>query len=67
MKKSDEVLTVPEVCAMLGIHKTTAYNLIHGGLLPAFSVGTKRGGIRVLLSEVQKYKKKNVIKVSGLI
>jgi len=61
-KDYDEPLTVPHVCHRLGIHKTTAYNLIHSGELVAFNIGPSKRGIRVLTSEVEKYKKKNKVK-----
>lgn len=46
---------------MLGIHKTTCYALIKEGRLEAFTVGKKRGGIRILRSTVEHYKKTNKV------
>ena len=61
IKDYDEPLRVQQVCNMLGIHKTTCYDLIKEGELDAYTVGKKHGGIRVLRSTVEEYKKKNKI------
>ena len=61
IKDYDEPLTVKQVCLMLGIHKTTCYALIKDGRLEAFTVGKKRGGIRILRSTVEHYKKTNKV------
>ena len=62
MNKEDKALTVREVCIKLGIHKTTAYDLIHSGKLEAFTIGEQRGGYRVMESDLNKYTKKNKVK-----
>jgi excisionase family DNA binding protein len=63
----DEPLTVPQVCAMLGIHKTTAYKMIKSGDLEAFHIGTHQRGIRILRSTVESYKKNHRIKPAILL
>lgn len=61
IKDYDEPLTVRQACLMLGIHKTTCYALIKEGDLNAFTIGKKRGGIRILRSTVEEYKRNNKI------
>jgi len=33
-----EVISVPEACRLLGVHRNTLYKLIHNGELPAFKM-----------------------------
>lgn len=58
----DEALTVQEVVALLGINKSTVYDLIKSGKLKGYTVGLKNGAFRVDRSEVTRYKKKNRVK-----
>jgi excisionase family DNA binding protein len=59
---NDQALTVIEVADRLNIHKTTVYDLIHTGQLKGYTVGVKSGEYRVDKSELDKYKKKNLVK-----
>lgn len=49
-------LTVAEVAAVLGIGRNTAYDLLNTGDLPSRRIG-KRGQIRVLKYDLEKYMK----------
>lgn len=38
-KRSDNIMTVPEVAEYLTMHKITVYKLIKAGIIPAFKIG----------------------------
>ena len=67
MLNKDEPLTVPQVCSMLGMHKTAVYKMIKTGDLEAFHVGAGERRIRVLRSTVEDYKKNHRIKPTILL
>jgi len=52
-----ELLTVPEVCHLLGYRKTKVYELMKSGLLP-FVVHTETGHRRIEYRAVQQFVKK---------
>lgn len=52
-----ELLTVPEVCRLLGYRKTKVYELMKSGLLP-FVVHTKTGHRRIEYRAVQQFVKR---------
>ena len=52
----DPLLTVAEVGWMLGLKKTTAYNLVTNGSIPRAKFG---GAVRIWFSDVQRYAVQN--------
>jgi excisionase family DNA binding protein len=49
------MMTVKEVARALGVSLATAYNLVHGGKIPAVRVGLGRGTIRVREEDLEAF------------
>ncbi|GEM_PF-6713653 len=49
-----QLLNWEQCCAVLGVSKSTFYNLVNMGELPATRVGVK-AGLRVYVSELKEY------------
>lgn len=37
-ESASEIISVPEACRVLGVHRNTLYKLIQDGLIPAFKL-----------------------------
>ena len=60
----EEILKVKEVCAMLGISRTTLYRLVKTGQIEAFYINKEtkiRKHPRFHMTAVQEYMQKNKI------
>jgi excisionase family DNA binding protein len=48
----DKLLKIKEVAEILGVSKSTVYNMVHRGELPAVGI---RGGMRVSAAALRKW------------
>ena len=49
------LLTVPEVAAVLRLGESTVYELVSKGKIPRFEIGPKNGGIRIDQDDLNAY------------
>jgi excisionase family DNA binding protein len=52
----DRVYTVPEVAALLRVHKSTVYRDVESGRITAYRVGKGRGTVRVTGDALHEYR-----------
>lgn len=49
------MLSVPQICGLLAVSKSTVYALVDTGELPSYHIGTGRGAIRVSRNDLNAY------------
>jgi excisionase family DNA binding protein len=54
----DEIMTVQDVVGTLKVHEETVRKWIRTGALPAFLMGSSRGGYRVRRSDLEAFVRK---------
>ena len=53
--EQEELLTVADIVARLKVHEETVRKWIRSGALPAFLMGSSRGGYRVRRSDLEEF------------
>lgn len=54
------VYTVPEVAALLRVHKSTVYRDVESGRIDAYRVGKGRGTVRITDAALREYRRRAV-------
>jgi excisionase family DNA binding protein len=54
------VYTVPEVAALLRVHKSTVYRDVESGRIDAYRVGKGRGTVRITADALREYRRRAV-------
>ena len=52
---ADELLTVPEVAAMLRLNEQTVRKWLRTGVLPGINLGSRQAGWRVRRADVERF------------
>lgn len=61
------VYTVPEVAALLRVHKSTVYRDVESGRIVAYRVGKGRGTVRITDAALRKYKSRAITRPAGAV
>lgn len=61
----DKVFTVPEVAALLRVHKSTVYRDVESGRLEGYRLGKGRGTVRIKESALNEYQRRAVTRPEG--